>query len=86
VNSWINSPAGEPRYFDAWPSEGVVHYPGYDFLLELHVYLMRDVWHEVYYGPTRPELLQSALARPRKARGTVRGWRSARFAFVPVAA
>jgi prophage maintenance system killer protein len=44
-----------------------VHYPGYDFLLELHVYLMRDAWHEVYYGPTRPELLQSALARPRQA-------------------
>jgi death-on-curing protein len=28
---------------------------------------MRDVWHESYYGPQRPELLQSALARPRQA-------------------
>lgn len=42
-------------------------YPAYDFLLELHVYLMRDVWQESYYGPTRPELLHSALARPKQA-------------------
>ncbi|MBI2477586.1 MAG: Fic family protein [Planctomycetia bacterium] len=42
-------------------------YPTYEFLLELHTYLMRDVWHEEYYGPHRPELLESALARPRQA-------------------
>jgi death on curing protein len=28
---------------------------------------MRDVWHETYFGPQRPELLESALARPRQA-------------------
>ena len=28
---------------------------------------MRDVWQESYYGPTRPELLKSALFRPRHA-------------------
>ena len=39
-------------------------YPSYDFLLEVHEYLMRDVWGETYYGPCRPELLQSAIARP----------------------
>jgi death on curing protein len=44
-----------------------VHYPGYDFLLELHVFLMRDVWHEIHYGPTSPDLLKSALARPQQA-------------------
>lgn len=42
-------------------------YPTYDFLLELHVYLMRDVWKETYYGPSRPDLLHSALARPCQA-------------------
>jgi death-on-curing protein len=42
-------------------------YPSYEFLVELHVYLMREVWKETYYGPTRPELLQSALARPWQA-------------------
>ena len=41
--------------------------PSYDFLVELHVYLMRDVWQESFYGPIRPELLKSALARPRQA-------------------
>jgi death-on-curing protein len=44
-----------------------VKYPTYEFLLELHTYLMRDVWAEQYYGPHRPELLQSALARPQQA-------------------
>jgi death-on-curing protein len=44
-----------------------VKYPTYEFLLELHTYLMRDVWHEGYFGPHRPELLQSALARPKQA-------------------
>lgn len=39
-------------------------YPSYEFLLELHEYLMRDLWGETYYGPLRPELLQSAIARP----------------------
>ena len=42
-------------------------YPGYEFVIELHVFLMRDVWHEAYYGPTRPDLLKSALARPMQA-------------------
>ena len=28
---------------------------------------MRDVWREDYFGPHRPELLKSALARPRQA-------------------
>lgn len=42
-------------------------YPAYDFLIELHTYLMRDVWNETYYGPTQPELLRSALARPLQA-------------------
>jgi len=28
---------------------------------------MRDVWQEEYFGPHRPELLESALARPRQA-------------------
>jgi death-on-curing protein len=44
-----------------------VDYPSYDFLIELHVYLMHAVWQESYYGPLHPELLQSALARPRQA-------------------
>ena len=39
-------------------------YPSYDFLVDLHVYLMRDVWKETYFGPARSELLMSALARP----------------------
>ena len=42
-------------------------YPTYSFLIELHTYLMQEVWHEVYYGPHRPELLESALARPKHA-------------------
>ena len=42
-------------------------YPTADLLLELHTYLMHDVWHETYFGPHRPELLESALARPRQA-------------------
>ena len=42
-------------------------YPSYQFLVELHTYLMHDVWHEDYYGPHRPELLESALARPKQA-------------------
>ena len=42
-------------------------YPTYQFLVELHAYLMHDVWHEDYYGPHRPELLESALARPKQA-------------------
>jgi death-on-curing protein len=41
-----------------------VTYPTYAWLLEMHVFLMRDVWSETYYGPHRPELLDSALARP----------------------
>ena len=44
-----------------------MEYPTYEFLLELHEFLMRDVWKETYYGPIRPELLQSAIARPRHA-------------------
>jgi len=44
-----------------------VKYPTYGFLLELHTYLMRDVWGEEYYGAHRPELLESALARPQQA-------------------
>jgi death-on-curing protein len=44
-----------------------VKYPTYEFLLELHTYLMHDVWHENYFGPHRPELLESALARPKQA-------------------
>ena len=39
-------------------------YPSYEFVLELHEYLMRDLWGETFYGPCRPELLQSAIARP----------------------
>ncbi|MDA1048906.1 MAG: Fic family protein [Planctomycetota bacterium] len=42
-------------------------YPTYELLLELHTYLMHDAWQEEYYGPHRPELLESALARPRQA-------------------
>lgn len=45
----------------------VVRYPSYEFLIEFHLHLMRDTWHETFYGPTRPELLQSALLRPRFA-------------------
>jgi death-on-curing protein len=41
-----------------------VIYPSYAFLLEVHVFLMREVWRESYYGTHRPELLESALARP----------------------
>jgi death-on-curing protein len=44
-----------------------VKYPSYQFLVELHTYLMHDVWHEDYFGPHRPELLESALARPKQA-------------------
>ena len=42
-------------------------YPTYQFLIDLHTYLMHDVWHADYYGPHRPELLESALARPKQA-------------------
>ena len=42
-------------------------YPSFRWLLEVHELLMRDVWHESYYGPHRPELLESALARPLQA-------------------
>ena len=42
-------------------------YPSYEFLIELHTHLMRDRWHETYFGPARPELLKSALFRPRHA-------------------
>ena len=46
-------------------------YPTYEFLVELATYLMHEVWHEVwhedYYGPHRPELLESTLALPRQA-------------------
>jgi death-on-curing protein len=41
-----------------------VVYPCYSFLLELHQFLMVEVWSESYWGPHRPELLESALARP----------------------
>ncbi len=41
-----------------------MRYPSYEFLLELHDYLMCDLWQETYYGPCWPGLLQSALARP----------------------
>ena len=44
-----------------------MYYPSYDFLIELHVYLMRDVWQEAFYGPFQHELLRSAIARPRQA-------------------
>jgi len=44
-----------------------VVYPSFQWLLEVHELLMRDVWHETYYGPHRPELLESALARPLQA-------------------
>lgn len=44
-----------------------VKYPTYEYLIELHTYLMHEVWHEEYYGPHRPELLESALARPKQA-------------------
>jgi death-on-curing protein len=44
-----------------------MNYPGYEFLIELHVFLMRDTWQETHYGPTHPELLKSALARPMQA-------------------
>jgi hypothetical protein len=54
-------------FFGVWLSEAGMKYPGYEFLVQLHVYLMRDIWHETLYGPTRPELLESALARPRQA-------------------
>ena len=39
-------------------------YPSYAFLIEVHVHLMREVWHETYFGPHRAELLESAIARP----------------------
>ena len=42
-------------------------YPTSEFLLELHTYLMHDVWHETFFGPHRLELLESALAGPRQA-------------------
>lgn len=41
-----------------------MRYPSYEFLLELHDYLMRELWGETYFGPCWPELLQSAIARP----------------------
>lgn len=44
-----------------------MNYPTYDFLLELHIYLMRDVWKESYYGPVSAVMLQAALARPMQA-------------------
>ena len=47
--------------------QDAVRYPSYEFLIELHLHLMCDTWHETFYGPTRPELLQSALFRPRFA-------------------
>ena len=44
-----------------------MRYPSYELLVELHIHLMRDLWGESFYGPCRPELLQSAIARPRQA-------------------
>lgn len=44
-----------------------MEYPSYEFLIELHCYRMRNRWREPLYGPSRPELLQSALFRPRHA-------------------
>jgi death-on-curing protein len=44
-----------------------VEYLDIDGLVALHVYLMRDTWREPLYGPSRPELLESALFRPRQA-------------------
>ncbi len=44
-----------------------MEYPSYEFLVELHIFLMNQVWGETYYGVARPELLHSALARPRQA-------------------
>ncbi len=41
-----------------------MRYPSYNFLLELHHYLMRELWNETYFGPIHPGLLQSAIARP----------------------
>ena len=41
-----------------------MRYPSYNFLLELHDYLMRELWNETYFGPIHPSLLQSAIARP----------------------
>jgi death-on-curing protein len=41
-----------------------VVYPSYAWLIEMHVFLMREVWGESCFGPHRPELLESALARP----------------------
>ena len=41
-----------------------MRYPSYNFLLELHDYLMRELWNETYFGPIHSSLLQSAIARP----------------------
>lgn len=41
-----------------------MRYPSDNFLLELHDYLMRELWNETYFGPIHPSLLQSAIARP----------------------
>lgn len=42
-------------------------YLSYDELLALHVYLMRDLMGETYYGVLQEALLRSALARPQHA-------------------
>jgi death on curing protein len=41
-----------------------VIYPSFSLLVEVHEFLMREVWREPYFGVHRPELLHSALARP----------------------
>lgn len=44
-----------------------MRYLSYDELLALHVYMMRDVMKEIYYGVLNEGLLRSALARPENA-------------------
>lgn len=44
-----------------------MRYLSFEHLISLHVYLMRDVMKETYYGVLSESLLRSALARPENA-------------------
>ena len=57
MNSSTGSLQSGPTFSADSPNEVAVDYPSYEFLVELHTHLMRDRWHETYYGPTRPVLL-----------------------------
>lgn len=45
----------------------IVEYLSYEKLVVMHIFAMRDHWHESYFGVASPGLLQSALTRPQHA-------------------